>query len=358
MKTAIVYDWADKQGGVERLLQILLKQFPESDFYSSVYNPQTAQWLQGKKVTTSFMQNLPKFIKGNRILSSLLYPYAFESFNFSNYDLVISVTSSFAKGIITKPDTKHVCILLTPTRFLWGVKEAYKKTSLFDGIAAPFLSQLRKWDYIAAQRPDEIYAISQVVADRCKKDYQRDAKVLYPPFDTDYWKKIVPQTTELPKNYYLVVSRLEPYKKISLVVDTFKTSSDACIIVGSGSELSSLKQTASSNITFMPEVNDEKLAYLYSHAKALIMPQEEDFGYTALEALFYNCPVISYKASGAAEIILENKTGIFFEDQTVESLRGGLERFASVPYNVASYKDSILEMFSVSGFQQVVSKFA
>lgn len=358
MKTAIVYDWADKQGGVERLLQTLLKQFPECDFYTSVYNPETAKWLEGKKVNTSFMQNLPGFIKNNRIISSILYPYAFESFNFSGYNLVIPVTSSFAKGVITKPDTKLICILLTPTRYLWGIKDAYSKGSLFDAIAAPFLSQLRKWDFIAAQRPDEIYSISQIVADRCQKDYQRDVKVLYPPFDLEYWKSVTSESVEVPKEYYLVIARLEPYKKISLVIDTFNESQKKCIIVGSGSELTSLKQRAGSNISFMTEITDNKLAYLYSHAKGLIMPQEEDFGYTALEALFFECPVLSFKNSGAAEIIQENKTGAFFDEQTVESLRGGLERFASVPYNVASYKDSILERFSVNRFQQAVSKFA
>lgn len=358
MKIALVYDWADKQGGVERLLQTLIKIFPESDFYTSVYDSQKAPWLEAKKVHTSFMQALPDFIKKNRVLSAGLYPYAFEAFDFSGYDLVISITSSFAKGIITKPDTKHVCILLTPTRYIWGMKEAYKKTSVFDMFSAPFLSKLRKWDYIAAQRPDEIYAISQLVAERCQKDYQRGAKVLYPPFDLDYWKSVTPEESDLPQEFYLVVSRLEPYKKISLVIDAFKTRQEKCIVVGSGSEMMHLKANSSSNITFLPEVSDGKLVYLYSKAKALIMPQEEDFGYTTLEALYFSCPVISYKRSGAAEIVLDEKTGLFFEEQTPESLRGALERFTSLTYNVASYKDRILKQFSVADFQKVVSEFA
>jgi glycosyltransferase involved in cell wall biosynthesis len=353
MKVAIVYDWIDKQGGVERLLLILSKKYPEADFFTSMYDPEAAPWAKDLKIHTSFMNTLPGIIKKSRILSSKLFPYAFESFDFTGYDLVISVTSSFAKGIITRPETKHICILLTPTRYIWGLKDSYKRSEFFNMMAAPALSKLRKWDFIAAQRPDRIIAISELVADRCDKDYNREAQVIYPPIDTEYWMNLTPELVEIPQDYYLVVSRLEPYKRIELVVEAFRLLPDQkCIIVGKGSELSNLKMNAGSNVTFLPDISDAKLAYLLQHAKALLMPQEEDFGYTALEALIFDCPVITYKDSGAAEIVQEGKTGKFIDTQTVESVRKALERFPSVPYNVASYKKGILDRFSISRFYQ------
>ena len=272
--------------------------------------------------------------------------------------MVISVTSSFAKGVITRPETKHICILLTPTRYIWGLKDAYKRSDFFNMLSAPFLSKLRKWDFIVAQRPDAIYCISKLVAERCLKDYGRTSEVLYPPFDIEYWQGIVPEAIDVPNEFYLVVSRLEPYKKTELVLEAFTKMEDTnCLIVGAGSQGEQLKAKAGRNITFLKDISDAKLAFLYSKAKGLIMPQEEDFGYTALEAMFFNCPVISYKQSGTSEIIMDGKTGTFFDDQTADSLRAALERFASVPYNVSSYTKEVLERFALPIFLDTVTRF-
>src|SRR3989338_7774346 len=192
MKTAIVYDWIDKWGGVERLLLTLSEIFPDADFYTSIYDPIKAPWAKDLNIKTSYMQRLPDKIKKNRILSIPFYPFAFENFNFNNYDLVISVTSSFAKGIITKPETKHICILLTPPRFLWLYSHLYIPAdyqSLFWG----YLQYLKKWDLAAANRPDKIISISKTVQKRTKKIYNRDSEVIYPPFDFSYWGKIKQQ---------------------------------------------------------------------------------------------------------------------------------------------------------------------
>ena len=368
-KIAIVYDWIDKWGGVERVLLTLHEMFPEADFYTSYFDSDKASWAKDLKIKTSFIQKLPRFIRENRIVSLPLYPYAFESFDFSGYDIVVSVTSSFAKGIITKPETLHICYLLTPTRFLWSHKESYL-SSVTKKVLIPYINKLKRWDRIAAQRPDRIISISQTVADRCTKYYGRESKVMYPPFDISHWTRIKSEirnskfqinskfkTLNIKPNFFLVVSRLEPYKKVDLVIDVFKTLGEVptgrrphrfgtikkinLVIVGDGSEKSRLRKLAGENIEFLSELADEELALLYSQANALIMPQEEDFGYVSLEAQFFGCPVIAYNKGGARETIIEGKTGIFFGQQTEEALSKAIKRFDMIKYEL---KRSAIEM--------------
>jgi glycosyltransferase involved in cell wall biosynthesis len=207
-----------------------------------------------------------------------------------------------------------------------------KKIFLF-----PYLNYLKKWDYLCAQRADKIITISKTVHDRCQKYYQRESEVIYPPFDLEYWKtinsKLKPQSSKLQlktKNFFLIVSRLESYKKIDLVIKVFNKRKENLVVVGEGSEEKKLKKIASKNITFLKKLTDEELAYLYSHASALIMPQEEDFGYISLEAQFFGCPVLAYKKGGAVETVLEGKTGLFFDEQNEKSLNQLIERFKKV----------------------------
>src|SRR3990167_1747574 len=242
-KIAVVYDWIDKWGGVERVLLTLQEMFPQAIFYTSYYDSGQAAWAKNLRIKTSFIQNFPSYIRKSRIACFPFYPYAFETFDFSNFDLVISVTSAFAKSIITKPGTRHICYLLTPTRYLWSHSKDYFGDKFINSVLSPYLANLRKWDFIAAQRPDKIISISSTVSERCQKYYQRESEVIYPPFDIDYWSKIKSEiqkmsfrpkwmnpsqpTFELdsstPKiiarndnggKYYLIVSRLEPYKRV------------------------------------------------------------------------------------------------------------------------------------------------
>lgn len=371
-RVAIVYDWIDKWGGVERLLLTLHEMYPNAHWYTSYYDSQKALWAKDLHITTSFIQKLPSFIKKNRILSIPFYPYAFESFDLKNYDLVISVTSSFAKGVITRPEAKHICYLLTPTRYIWGLSEQYIYgwKQIFSTKA---IEELRKWDFIAAQRPDTIISLSSSVAERCKKYYQRQSVVIFPPFDTDYWENIklsiknyelsksklygiLKPVQEASSNYYLIVSRLEPYKKIDLAIDTFNNlPNKQLIIVGEGTQQKKLHQIANNNIIFIENITDVELAYLYSHARALIMPQEEDFGYTSLEAQFYSCPVIAYRKGGAAETVIDNLTGIMFSEQNRKSLQAALERFEQVEYNLRDI-NTHLRKFSKNNFKKELRK--
>lgn len=372
-KIAIVYDWIDKWGGVERVLLTMHEMFPQADFFTSYYDPKKAGWAKDLTIKTSFIQKLPQVIRSSRLVSFPFYPYAFESFNFNNYDLVISVTSSFAKSVITKPETLHVCYLLTPTRYLWVNPEQYLNKPV-STIMAGYIAKTKEWDFVAAQRPDKIISISQTVVERCKKFYKRNSEVLYPPFDVKYWNNVKSkvsfdklriqskiegksQKSKLEfknQKFFLVVSRLEPYKRIDLILHLINKLKKNLVIVGDGSQLQKLRQIAGETVTFLSNLSDLELGFLYSKAEALIMPQEEDFGYVALEAQFFGCPVIALNKGGATETVIENKTGIFFSGQSVKSLQDALKRFDVVKYeikqNTLEFGIKNLEKFSKEKF--------
>ena len=372
MKIAIVYDWIDKWGGVERILLALNKIFPKADFYSSYCDQQQASWAKDLRWRTSFIQNLPSFIKKNRLLSLPFYPIAFESLNLDVYDVVISVTSGFAKGIITKPLTYHVCYLLTPTRFLWVMPKNYDLIGLKAKLFSFYITYLKRWDYIAARRPDKIISISKTVADRCLKNYHLPSEVIYPPFDYEYWSKIanilkkdnyklVQKFSEIKnKRFFLAVSRLEKYKRIDLVIKTFNKIKETLVIVGKGSQENPLKKMAKKNIYFYKDLTDEELGYLYQKADALIMPQEEDFGFVSLESQFFNCPVIAFKKGGATETVFSDKTGIFFSHQKEEEVVFAIERFKNLKYNLkknlSQNKRQIFERFQYFNFKENFNK--
>jgi len=368
-KIAIVYDWIDKWGGVERVLLNLHEMFPEAVFYTSYFDEIKAEWAKDLNIKTSFLQKFPDFIKKSRILSFIFYPFAFESFDFSGYDLVISITSSFAKSIITKPRTKHICYLLTPTRYLWSHKQDYIKNNLINYLISGYLDMFKNWDLVVSQRPDKIVSISETVRERCKKYYKRDSEVMYPGFDVEYWKGIKSEIRNpkfetnskfkiLNSKFFLVISRLEPYKRVDLAIKVFNRLNKQLVIIGEGSKEKKLKQIAGKNITFLSKLSDVELGSFYSSAQALIMPQEEDFGYVSLEAQLFGCPVLAYKKGGVLETIIENKTGIFFDNQDERSLSQAIERFNKIEYNLKSEAREIglsnVEKFSKEKF---INKF-
>lgn len=331
-KIAIIYDWLDKWGGIERVLLILAEIFPSAIFYTSTQDKSKAVWSQKLNVKTSFIQNLPDLIKKNRLFSLVFYPFAFESFDLSEYDLVLSVSSSFAKSVITKPSTTHISLSLTPTRFLW----VHPETRI---LARPYLKLIKIWDRVASYRPDYYISISKTVAERIKKYYHQDSKVIYPPFDIDYWSKIKSKAKGQSsivncQLFYLVVSRLEPYKRIDLVIDVFNKLDKHLVIVGTGTLEKNLKKRARANIRFFSNISDLELSSFYKNAQAVIMPQEEDFGLVSLEAQFFGCPVIAYAKGGAQETVNDGKTGIFFDKQTINSLSQTLAKFEEVSYTL------------------------
>jgi glycosyltransferase involved in cell wall biosynthesis len=337
-RVAIVYDRVNKWGGAERVLLALHEIFPEAPLYTSVYDNKTALWAKVfPKVYTSFLQNIP-LAKSNHEFLGTFMPLAYESFSFDEYDIVISVTSEAAKGIKTKPSTKHICYCLTPTRYLWSAHDFYfrnppRKLGLipfFRFVSMPIVWFLRIWDRKAAKRPDVIIAISTEVKNRIKKYYKRDSEIIFPPVNTT----LIHINRVENKKYYLVVNRLVPYKRVDLAINAFNELGYPLYVVGTGSEEGKLKGLAKNNIKFFGQVNDKKLAELYSGAKALIMPQEEDFGIVAVEAQSFGVPVIAYKKGGAVDTVINGKTGILFDRQTTKSLIAAVKKFEKTKFVV------------------------
>lgn len=319
------------------MLLALHELFPDAPLYTSVYNSSTAPWAKVfPKVIPSFLSRRAGSGSAGQNWASRHHewlapfmPLAFESFDFSEYDLVISVTSEAAKGIITGPETLHICYCLTPTRYLWSGYNEYLGNSVRGRLSEPIVAYLRKWDRIAAQRPDVMIAISQNVADRIKRYYGREAEVVYPPVE-------VPRAClrrQVSREYFLVVSRLVPYKKVDLAVRAFNELGLPLVVVGTGSQENSLRRQSKSNIKFAGQVSDEELIKYYAGCRALIFPQEEDFGIVAVEAQAVGKPVIAYRAGGALETVVEGKTGMFFDEQTPEALAGAIEKFKSEDFN-------------------------
>ncbi len=357
-KVAIVYDWMDKWGGVERVLLYLHAMFPDAVFFTSAYDRKKAVWASGLTIKTSFMQHIPACLRSRRALMMPLFPLAFETFDFSEFDLVISVTSSYAKGIVTKPGTTHVCYLLTPMRYAWSHSKEYLGV-LPQSISRSLAKGLQKFDVAISKRPDAYISLSKVVAKRCRDYYGIESPVVYPPFDVTYWRnqEKIMRKVNLPKEYFLSVGRMEKYKRVDLVVRVAAQMPEKqFVFVGVGEEEKYLHKTAGKNCLFMGRISDNELAYVYSHASALIMPQNEDFGYVSLEAQFFGCPVIAYGSGGALETVLEGKTGMFFEKQTVSSLLATLARFEQISYNLSHQVRQTgrthVEMFDGSRFEK------
>lgn len=350
MRAAIVYDRVNKFGGAERVLLALHEMFPEAPLYTSIYSPQKAPWANVfPKVFVSWLNKIP-FLRENHELLSIFMPIAFESFNFDEYDLVISVSSEAAKGVITKPGTHHICYLLTPTRYLWSGEAEYinhppKKLRwipFFKHLSKPFFSYVRNWDVVASQRPDKVIAISSEVKNRIKKYYARNSQIIFPPVDTERFQ--TPTTVHRPQttDYYLIVSRLEPYKKVDLAVKAFNKLGYRLLIVGVGGEEKYLRSIANKNIEFIGFTDDEAVTTYFQKAKAFIFPQEEDFGITAVEAQAAGCPVVAYKKGGALDTVIDPSassgrvsTGVFFNEQNVKSLMEAIKRFEKMKFDKA-----------------------
>ena len=269
MRIAFVHEYLNQFGGAERMLQVMSAIFPEAPIYTLIYDAElTGHVFDGRTVKTSFLQKLP-LTKNHHRLFPLLMPLAIEQFDFSEYDLVISISASFAKGIITKSNTKHICYCLTPPRFLWD--ESQKLVDEFNfpkpikTLIPLFISYLRIWDREASLRPDEYWSISSFIKERVKKYYGQESSIIYPPVNVNNFS-----VSDNPGDYFLMVGRLVPYKKFDIAVNVFNELGLPLKIVGGGPEMAKLKRKATHNIEFLGLVTDSALAELYSASKALI----------------------------------------------------------------------------------------
>jgi len=352
MKVALVYDRVNKWGGAERVLLALHKLFPQAPLFTSVYHKETAPWAQVFDIKTSFLQKIP-FAKTRHEFFPYLMPAAFENFSFDEYDLVVSVTSEAAKGIITKPSTKHICYCLTPTRYLWSGYDTYFSNKTLKTLTKPVVSSLRKWDKLAANRPDMMIAISKEVQERIKNYYGRDAVVIYPPLNlsvsSDRLVSLPKKKKEKP--YFLVVSRFVSYKRIDLAIDALSELGLSLKVVGAGSLEKKLKAKAGPTVEFLDNLTDDELVDYYRGCEALIFPGVEDFGLVMAEAHKFGKPVIAFAAGGALDIVVEGKTGYFFNQQTKESLIEAVNKFGSYSFDSKVIMKQA-EKFSVDNFKK------
>lgn len=329
MRIALVHDYLTQLGGAERVLAALMQAFPNAPVFTLLKSDIAG--FDEKRIKTSFLQRLPGARKHHRYFP-LLMPFAIEQFDLSAYDVVLSASHSFGKGVITSPHTLHISYCFTPTRYVWDDSHRYvrefSRSKYFQRLAPLGLSYIRIWDYFAAQRVDSYLTLSDYVAKRIRKYYQRESKVIAPPVDVENFS--VNQKTG---GYYLVVSRLVPYKRTELAIEACEKLGRPLKIAGTGPELAELKRRAGRHTQFLGFVPDSDLPALYANAKALLFPQEEDFGITPLEAAATGRPTLALAAGGALETIIPRKTGLFFSEQSQESLMRAIQKSEKMAWN-------------------------
>ncbi len=331
MRIALVHDWLNNLGGAERVLIELHKTFPDAPIYALFYNKKfVREHLPNANIIPSGLQKFPFITKTYPILLPLM-PSVVESFDMSDYDVVISSSVIFSKGLVLKPKTKHICYCYSPTRFLWDRHTEYEHSSWPAKIAQHLL---RVWDRQASDRVDQFVAISENVKDRIQKYYRRDSKIIYPPVSLTTRGVVSPKTVD-KSGYYLIVSRLFPYKNIDIAIEAFNKLGYELVIVGDGPDMVRLKKMAGKNIKLVGYKTDKEVAEYYRNCKAFIMPQEEDFGLTPLEAMSFGKPVLALRKGGALETITEGLHGEFFDDPIPEALADGVRRLNE---NYPSYK--------------------
>jgi len=354
MKVAIVHDWLNQKGGAERVLEALKEVFPEAPVFTSIYWPEAMPAAyQGWEIVTSFLDRMPGIHRHHQPFLPL-YPLAFESFELSGFDVVISNKSGFCHGIVTPPDTLHLCYCLSPTRYLWDYSRYAERERLgcmATGLLAPVLNYLRVWDRLAADRVDQFVAISREVQRRIAKFYRRESTIIYPPVDTD---RIQPGTGH--DDYFLVVSRLIPYKRIDLAVQAFTDLGLPLKIAGNGRDRKRLEAMAGPTVQFLGEVNDQQVVELFQRCAALVFPGVEDFGIVPLEAQAAGRPVIAYAAGGALDTVIEGETGTFFHEPTSEGLKQAVAAFDPGHYDSARIRAHALR-FSRQRFQEEIRRY-
>jgi glycosyltransferase involved in cell wall biosynthesis len=356
MKVALVHDYLNQMGGAERVVMAFHDIFPDAPIYTSIYDPERVDpAFRTMDIRTSFMQKFPLVTKYHQPYLPF-YPFAMESLDLRDYDLVLSSSSAFGKGVITGPETLHICYCHTPMRWCWNYDEYVEREQL--GTMArtilPFLiTGLRVWDQTTAMRVDYFIANSPVVAERIQKYYRREAVVIPPPVEAGRFPF---DPTLEPDDYFLIVSRLIPYKRIDLAIEACNLLQLPLVIIGSGRDLDRLKKLAGPTIRFMGRLSDEEVTYYYTHCRALLFPGEEEFGITPLEAQAAGRPVIAYGAGGALASVVDGITGVFFREQTVDSLVGTLASFNERMYNPDVIHNHALE-FDMPRFRRRILQF-
>lgn len=328
-RVAVIHDWLPLVGGAERVLEQILELYPNADIYTlfDSVSRDDAPFLKNRNIITSGLQKIPRIEKYYRNLLPLL-PYTIEQFDLRHYELIISSSSAVAKGVISSPDQLHVCYCHSPMRYAWDLQAHYlKHTGLSSGLRSTFiryvLHKMRIWDVVSSNRVDAFIANSSYIAERINKTYRRESTVVNPPVNIARF-----QIQTKKEDFYLAASRQVPYKRIDLIVEAFKQCPDKqLIVIGDGPEHKKIKALAGANVQILGFQSDAVLVDYMRRAKAFLFAAQEDFGILPVEAQACGTPVIAYGRGGARETVIDKRTGLLFDEQTVPSLLDAIERF-------------------------------
>lgn len=353
MKLALVHDWLNQLGGAEDVLETLVEMFPRAPVHTSIY------WREGMPaayrawdVRTTWMDRLPGIYRHHQPYLPL-YPLAFSRLDLSGYDVVLSNKSGFCHGV-RAGQVPHVCYCLTPTRYVWDFAGYAAREALpgaVKNVLRPVVALLRRWDYRAAQRVTHFIAISREVQSRIRRYYGRESVVIYPPVETGRFRPAPAQ-----EDYYLIVSRLVPYRRIDLAVRAFNRLGLPLLVAGDGRDRARLQSLAKPNVTFLGRVPDDDLPALYARCRAYVLPGAEDFGIAPVQAQAAGRPVIAYGAGGALDTVIEGETGAFFQEPTPESLAGAVRSFDPAGIDPRACVQNAAR-FDVRAFEQQLMKF-
>lgn len=354
MRIALVHDYLAQDGGAERVLKAFHEVWPRAPIFVLFHDKKKIKGFNSKKIKQSFISKLP-FGKKKYQWYLPWMPLATERHNLHDFDVVLSSTSAFAKGVLTRPDTLHISYCHTPTRYLWTETHEYISDLKYNRVVKAFLPSLlhrmRMWDKMSVDRVDHFIANSGTVRNRIQKYYRRDSDILYPPVEIEQFK------IEKPiRNYFITGGRLVPYKRFDLVVYVFNRLGFPLKIFGEGPELEKLQKIAKKNIQFLGRISDKEKAQLLSRAKAFIHPQVEDLGITPIESMASGRPVIAYPVGGATETVIPGQTGIFFEHQTWESLLDAVLHFDEQGWDSEKIREHA-KKFSADNFKRRVKKY-
>lgn len=352
MKVALVHDYLTQQGGAERVFELLCQFFARADVYSSIYDQNNTVNLQGHPIRTTFLQRTPGAKRNFRLFAPLYYP-AFRRLDLQAYDLIISSTSSFAKGVKKRPGAMHICFCHNVTRFLWDTRTYLEEYSTFrkmSPLIAPILKLMQQQDLKYAQEPDLYIANSTTVAKRIEKIYNRKALVINYPIDTD--KFIFSAEKE---DYYLISSRIISYKRLDIAIEAFNWLGLPLIITGDGPERKRLEAKSLNNIKFLGYVDDKWRTHLMAKAKAVVVTALEDYGLVPIEANVSGTPVIAYGAGGVLDTQISGKTGVLFGPQAPDALRMAIEQVERQSWDYTAIRQRAIDNFSEPVFfKQVV----
>lgn len=369
MKIALVHDYLNQYGGAERLLEAEMELWPQAPVYTSIYDQEVMNQAgfdyPQERVKPSFMQNFP-FRRSFNKHYFFIYPFAFNFFDFNQYDVVVSDSSYSAKYINFKKPTVHIAYIHTPPRFLWGYDQEltsyhlnwfdYLFAPIYKLVVPPIKNLIRRKDFDEVKKIDYLVCNSKEVQKRIAAVYKRQAAIIYPPVDVEKFINGSEDAVLKTENYFLIVSRLGGYKRFDIAIEAFNQLGYPLKIIGTGPEEDNLKKMAKDNVQFLGRVSDTEVIRYMKNARAFIFPTEEDFGVVCVEANAAGIPVIAYGKGGALETIVDGKSGLFFQDQTAESLLEALKKFETTNFDPKVCQDQA-KKFSKETFQEKLKEF-